>query len=353
MSKFLIKEIYNYSNRVEKKIKLKTLLSYNFNSFKTNQTFKSGFKEDLLTRLAKRTVEIENFPYGLSTMPSVNKISDWYIKSFEDLYTFNNLNNDDEMVQLLKTIYNRHADTNDRMSEGFKQLNKNLSNRYQEDVFGYLKINGHLPFGQFEKLNMALDHFYTNRLSVRLLIDQYINYDNPKENYIGVINKKTSPLEIINDAVIDATDLCRINYGDSPNVIINEISNPILCYIPSHLYYVIFEIVKNSLRASIENNQDEIEIIITGKEDLIIKISDRGKGIKYVDLKKIWYYSYTTLEDNFYNDKIDLQRNSPMAGFGFGLPISRSIIKFLDGDIRLMSMEGYGTDVYITIPIEV
>ena len=102
-----------------------------------------------------------------------------------------------------------------------------------------------------------------------------------------------------------------------------------------------------------ENNQDEIEIIITGKEDLIIKISDRGKGIKYVDLKKIWYYSYTTLEDNFYNDKIDLQRNSPMAGFGFGLPISRSIIKFLDGDIRLMSMEGYGTDVYITIPIEV
>lgn len=353
MNKFLIREIFNYSNKVEKRIKLKTLLGYNFNSFKINPSFKLGFKEDLLTRLAKRTVEIENLPYGLSTMSSVNEISHWYIKSFEDLYNFNDFNNDDEMLEILKNIYNRHADTNDKMSEGFKQLNKNLSDRYQEDVFGYLKNNGHLPFGNFDKLNLALDKFYTNRLSVRLLIDQYINYDNTKENYVGVINKKTSPIEIIQDAVCDATELCRMNYAESPDIIIKEINNPTLCYIPSHLYYVMFEIIKNSLRASVENNQEEVEIIISGTEDLVIKVSDRGKGIKYNDLEKIWYYSYTTVENNFYNDRIDLQRNSPMAGFGFGLPISRSIIKFLGGDIKLMSMEDYGTDVYISIPIEV
>ena len=108
-----------------------------------------------------------------------------------------------------------------------------------------------------------------------------------------------------------------------------------------------FEIIKNSLQATVENNQDKVEIIISGTEELMIKVSDRGKGIKYNDLEKIWYYSYTTSE---YNDRIDLQRNSSMDGFG--LPISRSLINFLDGDLTLMSINGYGTDVYITIPLE-
>ena len=352
MNKFLIREIFNYSNKVEKKIKLKTLLGYNFNTFKTNPAFKISFKEDLLTRLAKRTTELENLPYGLSAMPSINKLSSWYIQSFEELYNFNNYSNDEEMVDLLKNIYDRHADTADKMTEGFKQLNKNLSDRYNEDVFDYLKKHGHLPCGNFEKLNSSLDQFYTNRLSVRLLIDQYINYDSPKENYVGIINKKTSPQKVLDDAVYDAVSICNSNYGDSPEIIINSITNPEICYIPSHLYYVLFEVIKNSLRASIENEQEEINVVISGVDDVIIKISDRGKGIPYSDIDKIWYYSYTTMENNFYNDKMNLDRHSPMAGFGLGLSISRSIIKFLGGDIRLMSMEGYGTDVYISIPKE-
>ena len=92
--------------------------------------------------------------------------------------------------------------------------------------------------------------------------------------------------EEIYDAVIDATDICRMNYGDSPDVVVKEISNPTFCYIPSHLHYVLFEIIKNSLRASVENDKDEIEVIISGTDDVIIKVSDRGKGIKYSDLEK-------------------------------------------------------------------
>ena len=57
MNKVLLnKEIFRYANRIEKQIKLETLLKYNFNSFKKNSNFKIGFKDDLLTRLSKRTV---------------------------------------------------------------------------------------------------------------------------------------------------------------------------------------------------------------------------------------------------------------------------------------------------------
>ena len=122
----MIREIFKYSNNIEKQIKLKTLLSYNFNSFKNNTNFKIGFKEDLLTRLAKRTTELENLPYGLSAMPSINNLTQWYIKSFEELHNFDNYNDDQEMINILKNIYNRHTLTNEKVTEGFKQLNVNF-----------------------------------------------------------------------------------------------------------------------------------------------------------------------------------------------------------------------------------
>ena len=352
MNKVLLnKEIFRYANRVEKQIKLETLLKYNFNSFKKNSNFKIGFKDDLLTRLSKRTVELENLPYGLSAMPSIKNLSGWYIKSFQELYGYNNFTNDEELINILTTIYDRHADTSEKITEGLKQLNNSMSKRYDEDVFQFLKVNGHLPFGEFEKLNEALDEFYTNRFSVRLLIDQYINYDNNEENFVGVINKKTSPIKILNDAVEDAITLSEHNYYDSPKININSITDPTLCYIPSHLYYVFFELIKNAIRASMESNEEPIDIVISGEDDIMIKISDRGNGIPYSDLDKIWYYSFTTVDNNFYNNKIN-PNDVPMAGFGLGLPISRSILKFLGGDIKLMSIENYGTDVYISLPKE-
>ena len=66
-------------------------------------------------------------------------------------------------------------------------------------------------------------------------------------------------------------------------------------------------------------------------------------------------------------DASDFQ--APMAGFGYGLPLSRLVrcrpfqshpkvqrnpdspqyARFFGGDLRLISMDGYGTDVYISL----
>jgi anti-sigma regulatory factor (Ser/Thr protein kinase) len=59
-------------------------------------------------------------------------------------------------------------------------------------------------------------------------------------------------------------------------------------YIPSHLHYILFEIVKNSLRAVVEHygpnapSFPPIQIIMAeGDEDISIKIADQGGGMLF------------------------------------------------------------------------
>ena len=97
---------------------------------------------------------------------------------------------------------------------------------------------------------------------------------------------------------------------------------------------MIFELLKNSLRAVVErfghSEEDRLPpikvIVVEGKEDITIKISDEGGGIPRSAIPLIWTYMYTTMEgqglDQNFNDS---DFKAPMAGFGYGLPLSRLV----------------------------
>jgi len=121
------------------------------------------------------------------------------------------------------------------------------------------------------------------------------------------------------------------------------------------------ELIKNSMRATvdwhgIDSDYPPIRVVIAdGKEneDVVIKISDEGGGILRSDMKRIWSYLFTTADPAIqeemvsFNVNVDHSIKSPLAGLGYGLPISRSYARYFGGDISLMSMEGYGTDAFV------
>lgn len=131
--------------------------------------------------------------------------------------------------------------------------------------------------------------------------------------------------------------------------------------------YIMLELLKNSMRATVEwHGIDAVEfppikvIIADGadNEDVVIKVSDEGGGIPRSNMKKIWSYLFTTADPTIQEGMVgtnsqqqsggvDHGIDSPLAGLGYGLPISRSYCRYFGGDLSIMSMEGYGTDAFV------
>jgi pyruvate dehydrogenase kinase 2/3/4 len=89
-----------------------------------------------------------------------------------------------------------------------------------------------------------------------------------------------------------------------------------------------------------------------------MKVSDEGGGIRRSNMSRIWSYLFTTADSSVLermigsesDDVKDFGVQSPLAGLGYGLPIARNYARSFDGDLTLMSMEGYGTDSFIYLP---
>jgi pyruvate dehydrogenase kinase 2/3/4 len=113
--------------------------------------------------------------------------------------------------------------------------------------------------------------------------------------------------------------------------------------------------LQNSLRAVVEvhgsNAQSEDDlppvrvVLVKGTEDLTIKISDMGGGIPHADVPKLFTYFYTTAAPPTKDTLDSLNEGAaPMAGLGYGLPISRLYARYFGGDLKIIPM------VHLTSP---
>eukprot|EP00594_Rhizosolenia_setigera_P019459 CAMPEP_0178959728 /NCGR_PEP_ID=MMETSP0789-20121207/12482_1 /TAXON_ID=3005 /ORGANISM="Rhizosolenia setigera, Strain CCMP 1694" /LENGTH=527 /DNA_ID=CAMNT_0020642823 /DNA_START=167 /DNA_END=1750 /DNA_ORIENTATION=+ len=360
----------------------------------------AGFlRRELPIRLARRVVDLSRVPY-MHELNSVRQVKELYIHSFLELVNFDkkirNMEQEEKFAKVLESIYERHAGVLVQMARGAFELRKairegqisfddsslqNKNNTHtsasQQKQQQQYYVNGKskhshstkkpvLEFEQLDECHAFLDRFYVSRIGIRVLIGQYLALrQKPVENYIGIICSKTSPYQIVKRAIEDATFMCTRRYGDAPDVIIKGKLDFTFPYLPTHLHYVMLELLKNSMRATMDWHYNEdfdiddippINVVIAygnDHEDVVIKVSDEGGGIQRSNMKKIWSYLFTTADPKIqegmmtFNDEVDHSVDSPLAGLGYGLPISRSYARYFGGDLSIMSMEGYGTDAFV------
>lgn len=81
--------------------------------------------------------------------------------------------------------------------------------------------------------------------------------------------------------------MCERTLGDAPEVRVYAPPGFTFPYVPSYLHHILFELLKNSMRAVIERHgvgseYPPLTVVISGDdshEDVVIKVSDEGGGI--------------------------------------------------------------------------
>ncbi len=257
-----------------------------------------------------------------------------------------------------------------------------------------------------------LDEHLRARIGTRLIAEQHIalhfsspphSHDYPVQNteeassYIGVIDTALQPAKIIRHCESFVSEICELKYGVRPTVVINGQPDTTFEHVPTHLEYILTELLKNAFRATVESGKERepIEVTIAAAPEIIgqdnasgqlnnvktkspisgefvrdvdsstsgvtIRIRDRGGGITPDNLPNIWSYSFTTFGDDDVLDAVSSNGNidalnaisgaggSSLAGLGYGLPLGRAYAEYFGGGIAVQSLWGWGTDVYLSL----
>eukprot|EP00010_Vexillifera_abyssalis_P007783 CAMPEP_0201549460 /NCGR_PEP_ID=MMETSP0173_2-20130828/5933_1 /ASSEMBLY_ACC=CAM_ASM_000268 /TAXON_ID=218659 /ORGANISM="Vexillifera sp., Strain DIVA3 564/2" /LENGTH=428 /DNA_ID=CAMNT_0047959137 /DNA_START=189 /DNA_END=1475 /DNA_ORIENTATION=+ len=322
-----------------------------------NEGIAYGFlRDNILIRLAHMSLDLESLPSSMFKDPNLQEVYLLYIESIAKISTFCEMQDQTETFKAfrkeLKNIHDSHYSIVVLIGSALLAF-KESEHRDATDPI-------------FTQISSSLDSFFLTRIGVRTLISQHLELYSDEvvsgvsnSQWIGLIDPQCRPIDICEQAIESASFMASQLYGDVPNVRLlgnAEARNHSFSYIPSHLYHIVFELLKNSFRATIESNRESFDqgndyppisvILSIGDEDLTIKIADEGGGISRREMAFIWNYAYTTAERPDSTPMADMN-NAPLAGFGYGLPISRLYARYLGGDIKILSMDGFGTDAYV------
>lgn len=349
-----------YSRYIPAAISIKHLLDHGKSS---NQLGSYLFlKKEIPTRLANMIMELQLLPEALKNQNECAMILNDYVSSFREMLVFDGDKTGSKaqlelFSETLNVIRRRHLDTVPRMATAVFKMNQVNSSEGVSDTVQYF-----------------LDRLYINRISIHMLISQHralLGDEKTLTGMVGTIEQECNVLNVVEDAYNAASILCDREYLDHPRMkatcLDTTDANPetrsqvSAAMVPAHLHHIMFEILKNSMRATCEFAESKggeelpyirIKIYKT-KNDITIKVSDIGGGIPRASSGKIFNYMYSTApqvvlpsEGGSFGAGLSAE-TLPMHGLGYGLPLSRLYARYFKGDIQIASVDGYGTDVYV------
>ncbi|KAF3915590.1 hypothetical protein ABW21_db0207033 [Orbilia brochopaga] len=421
-------------------------------------------------RLARRIISLRNLPYIVVSNPHISQIYNNYLHSLRLLLSFpkhdfpTSLKEEARFYDVLSEIVDTHRNTIPVLARGFTECKRYVT-----------------P----EVITNFLDEHLRARIGTRLLAEQHLALHDDSltrdgrplpgveagaaqpTTYIGTIDTHLNPTRIVRYCADFVGDICDLRYGVRPTVVVDGMTDAKFAYVPSHLEYIMTELLKNAFRATIEAGNVEKPIIVTiasaGMESddsdsdsdsesdgegflppprhhsshsqttsisrmldvgegvsvvrpgteiqgdglkgdvmhlegyyasdsninsgassdammkteaaraVTIRIRDRGGGIAPEHLPLIFSYSFSTFNpantlsgggNGYYSgggsgggmggmglDALSSAMNdmeaSSIAGLGFGMGLSRSYAQFFGGDLKVESLFGWGTDVYL------
>ncbi|KAK9845511.1 hypothetical protein WJX81_008336 [Elliptochloris bilobata] len=321
-------------------------------------------QRELPKRLARRLMDLQFLPHIFVKNPHIKRVYDAYLHAFDTLRSLPPACTPEDnarLTDILQRLVDEHAPMLDALASGLRESSSKPF------------VGPKLP-----NLDAFFDSMLRSRISRRVIAEQHIHLAQRRPGFIGVIATDFSLREAVDHAAQRTRQVCTETYGFSAEVVCTGNLRASIPYIPIHIDYMLFELLKNAMRAVVEAHRGRrgqppppvVVRICDAPSSVTLRISDQGGGIPEADIERVWSYGYTTADASLRSDSggsgaqpasfgsTMTQMVAPsagasgpwrMGGLGFGLPLSRLYARYFGGDLQLVSMPGYGVDAFLTL----
>mmetsp|Transcript_86548 Transcript_86548/g.232033 ORF Transcript_86548/g.232033 Transcript_86548/m.232033 type:complete len:325 (-) Transcript_86548:132-1106(-) len=288
-------------------------------------------------------------PHVFVRNPSIAEVLRLYVETFDGLVDFRYIKtpeDEEEFCNMISTLLAQHKDLVTLISRGHQEVRR---------LYPGLRVDN------------FLDRFFITRISNRVIAESYLALrGEPRPGYVGIVKQGLSPAHVVQSLIPPLTRLTHEVYGFAPEVHVTGALECTFDYIPEHLVFVIQELLKNALRSTVERHRPKgtmttapippVSIELQkGDVHIIIKISDQGGGIPKHMQKEVWQYGWTDAWRGDDDDAGDfmwqerMARRKELAGYGFGLALTKLHAQYFGGDVYMQALPGHGTDMYVLL----
>lgn len=176
-----------------------------------------------------------------------------------------------------------------------------------------------------------------NSLKMLKLINNLIDTSKLENDYY-TLNKKN--VDIV--SMIEGTISCIDRYAQQKNIQLIFDTNEEMCIIAVDIEAIdriIMNLISNAIKFSGNDKNIFINLLISEK-DIKISIKDEGPGISKENQREIFNRFYQVSNRNENENK----------GSGIGLDLVNYLTKAHDGEVKINSEEGIGTEFIVTLP---
>ena len=206
----------------------------------------SHLVHECLVRLSHMITEVKQFPQELREQRDYKTVLAMYLDTYTKLIEFETKEPSVENISLAVKFLNerkaRHKDTVPMMASACMAMKQKYDLSLNEEDCALTK-----------SVQYCLDRLYTSRISLNMLTNQHLmlhGYKNPVQGQVGVIHPRADVASIVKHAFSDAQFLCERCYLSAPALNLkshnlSENNSPVsVNHVPSHIYYMTFEVIK-------------------------------------------------------------------------------------------------------------